>query len=65
MLDEKPFLVDAIRDRYDEESLYTMDAVVYVYAGVVYSPDLTLHHLQGMYHRTVEDMGLDLGISLV
>lgn len=57
---EKPFLIENIQDKRIHQDFYRMSSVLYVYAGIHYSPEMTEHAMNG-YYKQLEDVGLDLG----
>lgn len=55
----KPFIIENIEDKLNQP-IYSMSAVLYLYAGIHYSPHMTEHAVNG-YYKELEDIGLDLG----
>lgn len=57
---EKPFIIENIQEKRVHEEFYQMSSILYVYAGITYSPEMTEYAVNG-YYQQLEDIGLDLG----
>ena len=62
LFQDKGYLIENIRERLDEEAIYSTSAVLFAYLCLVESKDLTKAHwpLSG---TVLDDLGADLGIS--
>lgn len=57
---EKLFIIENIQEKRVHEEFYQMSSVLYVYAGITYSPEMTEYAVNG-YYQQLEDIGLDVG----